>query len=102
MMMTVSNNSSALIEMLCRRRDRAISIVLTAKERECDQHISREASFRLRKVILDQMNELVDFAMDVCNSLDTGEVVLNEDYLRKLDEMHDWIVVGGGNSNGRR
>lgn len=82
-----------LPEMLARRRDRAISIVLGLKERECDKYLPNEASQHLRKVVLDQFNDLVDFAMDVCNSLDTGEVLMNEIYLRKLDEIHETVVA---------
>jgi hypothetical protein len=87
--------NSSLMDMLAKRRDRSISIVLGTKERECDSFLSREASQKLRKVILDQFNDLVDFAMDVCDSLDTGEVVLNDQYLQKLDEVHDYLVKGG-------
>lgn len=84
--------NSALMEMLAKRRDRSISIILGTKERECDRDLSREASQKLRKVILDQVNDLVDFAIDVCDSLDTGGVILNEQYLTKLDELHDAVV----------
>lgn len=84
--------TNVLPEMLARRRDRAISIVLGLKERECDTYLPREISQKLRKVVLDQMNDLVDFAMDVCNSLDTGEVVLNEVYLKKIDELYDGVA----------
>lgn len=92
-MMAAQN--SVLNDMLKRRRDRAISIVLATKERECDTYLPREVSMRLRKVVLDQLNELADFAIDVCNSLDTGEVVLNEDYLSKLDEIHNVVMNNG-------
>lgn len=95
--MSASSNV-ILNEMLGRRRDRAISIILNVKERECDKSLPREASQRLRKVILDQVNELIDFSMDICNSLDTGEVVLNEVYLQKLDTVYDILVNGNGNS----
>ena len=89
--------SSVLPDMLARRRDRAISIVLSTKEKECDQYLPKEARTRLRKVVLDQMNDLVDFAIDVCNSLDTGEVALNEIYLQKLNDIHDAVM---GSQNG--
>ncbi len=92
--------NTAMMDMLAKRRDRSISIVLGTKERECDRYLSKEAQQKLRKVILDQFNDLVDFAMDVCNSLDTGEVVLNEAYLHKLDELHAAVMNGG--SNGQR
>lgn len=94
---------SILSDMLARRRDRAISIILGLKEKECDSYLSRDASQKLRKVVLDQVNDLVDFAMDMCNSLDSGDVILNEDYLRKLDKIYDaaeLIMVGHRNGNG--
>lgn len=85
-------NSQPLLEMLARRRDRSISIVLGLKEKDCDSYLPPQVQQRLRKVILDQMNELTDFAIDVCNSLDNGDVVLNETYLRKIDEIHNWTI----------
>lgn len=85
-------NSNILPEMLAKRCNRAISIVLSLKERECDQFLPKEASSKLRKVILDQFNDLVDFASDMCDSLDTGEVLLNEEYLRVLNEIHDAVI----------
>lgn len=88
-----------LPEMLGKRRDRAISIILGVKERECDPYLTREQSQKLRKVVLDQVNDLVDFALDVYHSLDTGEVVLNDVYLAKLDQVYE-IVVGGVQENG--
>ncbi len=84
--------NTALMQMLEKRRDRSISIVLGTKERECDRYLPKDAQQKLRKVILDQVNDLVGFAIDVCDSLDTGGVVLNEIYLAKLDELHDAVM----------
>ena len=92
--------TTILSDMLARRRDRAISIILGMKEKECDRHLPKDASQKMRKVVLDQVNDLVDFAMDLCNSLDNGEVVLNEDYLKKLDEIHVIMVNGSRNGHG--
>lgn len=76
-------------DVLSRRRDRTIAIILGVKERECDDFLPREVSQKLRKIILDQMNEYHGFVMDVCQSLDTNdEVVLNEHYLDLIDEIH--------------
>lgn len=86
--------NTALMDMLAKRRDRSISIVLGTKERECDRFLPKDAQQKLRKVILDQMNDLAAFAVDVCDSLDTGEVVLNETYLQKLDDVHDVVMNG--------
>lgn len=81
-----------LSDVLSKRKDRAIAIILGVKERECDKHLPPEVSSKLRKVVLDQLNEFYDLCLDVMRSLDTGEVVLNESYMTKLDEIHDALV----------
>lgn len=85
----------ALRELLKRRRDRCIAIVLGVKERECDRDLSAMSSQKLRKVVLDQFNEMHDLVVDIMNSLDDGEVVLNEAYLVKLDEIHSAVMANG-------
>lgn len=84
-----------LTDILAKRRDRAIAIVLGVKERECDRHLPPEASYKLRKVVLDQFNELHDLATDLIKSLDTNGIVLNEIYLQKLDEIHNAVMTDG-------
>jgi hypothetical protein len=83
-----------LMEFLANRRDRACAIILGVKERECDKQLSPDARAKLRKVVLDQLNDFYDVAMDIMKSLDSGETVLNEEWLSKLDEIH-MAVVGG-------
>lgn len=89
------SQQQVLTDMLARRRDRSIAVVLGMKEKECDRYLPRDVSFKLRKIVLDQINELCDFAVDVCNSLDTGDVILNEEYLRKLDDIHELVTSNG-------
>lgn len=83
-----------LTDLLARRRDRAIAIILRVKEQECDQHLSMDASMKMRKVVLDQMNSFYDVCADVVNSLDNGGTVLNDHWLQKIDELHDIVVNG--------
>lgn len=83
---------AALETMLRRRRDRSIAVILGVKERECDQHLPKDAQQRLRKVILDQINDLCDIMHDVAASLDTGEVTLNEVYLDRIDQIHQALI----------
>lgn len=86
------NNNSALIDLLNKRRDRAIAIILRTKEQECDQYLPREQSAKLRKVVLDQINNLSDMVIDLMGSLqDNSGVILNEYYLQRLDEVHDMV-----------
>lgn len=83
----------ALTDLLAKRRDRAIAIILGVKERDCDSHLPPEARSKLRKVILDQINEFYEMAMDITRSLDTGDVTFNELYLEKLDALHSDVTL---------
>jgi hypothetical protein len=56
-------------DILKKRRDRTIAIILGLKEREVDPLLLEEpggsrASAMLRKVILDQINDFYDMALD--------------------------------------
>jgi hypothetical protein len=84
---------------LAKRRDRAIAAILSFKEDQCDPYLPRPVSARLRKIVLDQLNE---FFVVACTSMAQGSydpnVILNEHYLQKINELHDVIV---GEKNGR-
>ena len=86
---------TAILDLLAKRRDRAISIVLGVKEREADQYLPDHVKAKLRKVVLDQMNDLTDMLLDIARSLDNGDVVLNEIYLEKIDRMHAALIGDG-------
>lgn len=86
------HQQQVLNDILAKRRDRAIAIVLGVKERECDKFLPDVASKKLRKVILDQMNDLTDVALDILKSLDSSSgTTLNEVWLDKLEEIRDAI-----------
>lgn len=70
-------------EFLKRRRDRAIAIILSYKERECDHYLPDAKSTQLRKVILDQFNDVCDFALDLMND----DIDFNDEFLDRLDEI---------------
>jgi hypothetical protein len=92
--------ADVIADLVARRRDRAIAVLLGIKEREVDKYLPPEAQALLRKAILDQLNDFHSLVMDVMRSLDTGDVGLNELYLDKLTEIHE-AVVGNGNGRGR-
>ena len=87
-----------LNDVIARRRDRAIATLLGVKEREIDQYLPPEARALLRKAILDQLNDFHSLVVDVMRSLDNGEVVLNDLYLEKIDQLHE-VVVGRNGHN---
>lgn len=71
---------------LGKRRDRAIATLLSFKERECDQYLPPDVSAKLRKEILDQINELVDTAFDLLNE------GVNQIYLDRLEEIYEAVT----------
>ncbi len=77
-------------DIVSRRKDRAIAVLLGIKEREVDQYLPKDVQARLRKAILDQLNDYTTLVLDVLRSLNTDDstVVLNELYMQKLDELH--------------
>lgn len=93
--------SNLLGELLGKRRDRAIAIILRAKEVECDRHLPPPASAKLRKVVLDQLNEVTDFALDLLRSYAEAaeapghQVAINELFLQRLVEIHEAVVLRG-------
>lgn len=86
-----------LAEVVARRRDRAIAAILGLKEREVDQYLPPEVSKRLRKAVLDQLNDFAGLVTDVLEPLTApgSAVILNDHWLVKLDEVHQ-AVVGNG------
>jgi hypothetical protein len=87
-------------EILKKRRDRAIAIILGVKEREADP-LLREvtggaaASKALRKVILDQFNDFCDLALDVTSSGEASNFEFNpEVWGRKISEIHSAVTNG--------
>jgi hypothetical protein len=79
-------------DILAKRRDRTIAILLKYKENEVDGYLPPTVRTALRKQILDQINDFYDLSIDILRSLDTGDVVMNDTYLAKLDEIHDMMA----------
>src|SRR5688500_17576133 len=78
-------------DLLARRRDRSIAKALSAKEDFEEGFID---SKELRKTILDEFNDFYEVALDLINSLDDGTVVLNQDYLKRIDAMYEHLTQG--------
>ncbi len=78
-------------DLLTRRKNRAAAIILGMKDDECDYYLPEETSKKLRKVVLDQMNDFYDVCVDVIESLD-GSYIINDLWLEKLDQIHDDLM----------
>jgi hypothetical protein len=83
-------------EFLRRRKDRAAAIILSAVEKELSGPLDGAPRGRLRKVILDQLNDLYNATLDVVQSVDTGTVVLNDIWLERLEAIYDVVTSGNG------
>lgn len=80
----MSNGSVELLDKRCRK---SIAIVMTAIEREAPDAVPG-----LRKVVMDQFNELNNLANDL---LDVRTVV-NELWVEKINEIHSVLVGSDG------
>lgn len=85
-------------ELLKKRRDRAIAIILNVKEREVDPILMLEgggphASRLMRKVILDQINDFYDLALDIATSGEADKFEFNPElWERRLNQISEGIA----------
>lgn len=69
--------------LLERRRDRSIATILSYKDSHCDQFLPEDISSDLRKVILDEVNSLCDYALRLTAKGDA----LNELFLDRMSDL---------------
>lgn len=93
------SQTDKMVELISKRKNRSITRILQVKERQADRHLPPAVAGALRQAVLDELNNFADFATDLVRALETDEVVVNEHYLEKIDEIHD-IVVGNGPPEG--
>lgn len=87
--------SEMVKDLLAKRRDRSIAIIMGTAERELYPSVpSLDVRASYRKVVLDQINDFYDLALDVLRSLDDGTVILNQEYLDKLDRIYELLNDG--------
>lgn len=72
----------AMLDMLDRRKDRMIAIVMTAVENDVPFDV-------LRKTVLDQINDYYDLVVNVVNAVGDSGAVVNEMYYEKLCAIED-------------
>lgn len=74
-------------DLIAKRCDRAMAVILTVKEKECDQFLDEEAKYQLRKVVLDQINELKEFIKDLMDTVNESTVIANQLYLERIETL---------------
>lgn len=80
---------------LGKRRDRAIATILSYKERECDEYLPTDVSNALRKLLLDEINDLCELAFDL---FEQDNVVLNEEFMTRFEELYERVLADEGAS----
>lgn len=74
------------VELLSRQRDRCLASILSVKD-ECDQHLPKALSVRLRKTVLDEVNALAAFSLRVLGALESEQASLNEIWLDHIQDI---------------
>lgn len=84
-----------VIALMARRRDAAIKTILRTKELEADPCLSPEVRSLLRKVVLDNINELHEAWVDVLTRYENSGVQVNQLWLeKKFEALHEAIQNG--------
>lgn len=65
-------------KVLFRRKQAACASLLSFKEDNIDEFLPKEVSAKLRKEILDQINNLYESCLDVIESSEGSFVIMNE------------------------
>ena len=84
--MGVQESVKELVRKRCRR---TVAIILSVAEEQMDQDSNQFQV--LRKTILDQVNEFQDLCLDIMDSLDNDTVILNEEYIIRLDALYELV-----------
>lgn len=80
--------SDEACEILRRRKSRAIRAILTEKERVADTLLDQDESDALRRVVMNELNDVVALAETLLASVSEGNRELNELFFLKVDEIH--------------
>lgn len=69
--------------LLEKRKNKCIASILSTKEKEYDPYLDQEQSAKLRKVILDEVNDFYNLAVDLLGDN------MNEFYLDMVEMLED-------------
>ncbi len=81
-------------DVVSRRCNKAIAIILRHKDEHLDPHLSEEESQLFRTLVLDQINDLHDLFLDLLKVSKDDSAVVNEHYLNMIEEVHTAVTSG--------
>lgn len=80
--------SEEVAELIRRRANRAIKTILTEKERVADDYLDYDEAESLRRVVLNEINDLSSLASALVESVADESRSVNELYMSLLEEVH--------------
>ena len=92
--------NSPYSKLIDKRKDRVIAIILAFKDRELDQFLPDELSSRLRKIVLDQINDFCDFCVDIVGRTESNNIP-NEHYFVRLEKKLEELFINNNNFDDR-
>lgn len=72
----------SLEDIAGKRRDRCLAAILSVRD-EVSPHLPEELGRKLRKVILDQVNDLTETLVDLMKAVNDDSVLVNEYFLER-------------------
>lgn len=76
-------------DLLTRRMNRKVlATILGMKEREVDPYLTPELQRRLKKVILDELNDFLTLVLEVVDTVDDESSMVNDYFLELLEQIH--------------
>ena len=82
-----------LQQLIDRRRGRAIKAILRVKERDVDPIVPPHVAAELRRVVLEELNDLTEVVVAVVDSLlDDSTTNVNEHWISLVEEIHGAVV----------
>jgi hypothetical protein len=85
----MSDLTEELNDAIDRRARRASAILLSFKETNCDKFLPDDVCFSLRKVILDEVNELAELSMDCVKRAESESGISNDYFVSMLEDIHN-------------
>lgn len=70
-------------KFLQKRCDRAIAIILSFKDQQCDPYLPPDVSKKLRQVVLDNVYDVCDLALDMVSD----DIEFNEVFWERMEHI---------------
>ncbi len=81
-----------LVDLIDRRKRKAIKTILRVKDRVADPHLPSPAAEELRRTVLEEVNDLCDLFVDVIDRVADDRWMINGIVLERIEALHAALV----------